>query len=176
MRKRLCKLATDVPIVIDHHAEHAGDRPIVARGRRRRGYHRPERQLDAAQARLETAQAQVVRGAGELQESRGRCRALPASSSTKTKSRGRIYDQAVQTAAAAKATIDARTASVNEARQNVSAAEAAIQQAQTKIPQADASIQSAMTRPQQVAQSRGQGRNRPRRKLRSSKPRSIRQS
>ena len=32
------------------------------------------------------------------------------------------YDTAVQTAAAAKATIDARTASVNEARQNITAA------------------------------------------------------
>ena len=36
------------------------------------------------------------------------------------------YDTTVQIAAADKATIDARTASVNEARQNITAAEAAV--------------------------------------------------
>jgi len=64
-----------------------------------------------------------------------------------------IYDQAVQAAAAAKATLDARVASVNEAQHNVSVAEAGIQQAQAKIAETDATIQSALTGPQQVATS-----------------------
>jgi membrane fusion protein (multidrug efflux system) len=63
------------------------------------------------------------------------------------------FDTAVQVAAADRATIDARTASVNEARQNINAAEGAVKQAEAKIAQADAAIHSAMTRPQKVAQS-----------------------
>ena len=78
--------------------------------------------------------------------------------STRKRSPRQIYDQAAQTAAAAKATVDTRIAAVNEARHNVTAADAAVQQAQAKIPQAEASIQSALTAPQQVAvsQSRAQ--------------------
>jgi membrane fusion protein (multidrug efflux system) len=63
------------------------------------------------------------------------------------------YDQAEQTAEAAKATVAAQNAAVLEARHNAGAAEAAMEQAQTKLPQADASIQSALTRPQLVSQS-----------------------
>jgi membrane fusion protein (multidrug efflux system) len=69
------------------------------------------------------------------------------------------YDQTVQTVAADKATVDARMASVHQARHNVAAAQAAVEEAQSRIPQADASIQSAMTRPQQVAQTQHNARS-----------------
>jgi membrane fusion protein, multidrug efflux system len=111
-----------------------------------------ERQLNAAQARLETAQAQVAEAQANYKKAADdveRYRQLVA----KDEIPQQQYDQAVQTAAAAQATVAARMASVNEARQNITAAEAAVQQAQTRITQADASIQSAMTRPQLVSQS-----------------------
>ena len=63
------------------------------------------------------------------------------------------YDTAVSTAAAAQATLDARTAAVHEAEQGVVVAQSAIDQAKTRIVQADASIESAMTAPRQVAAS-----------------------
>ena len=52
--------------------------------------------------------------------------------SPKTKFRSSSTIQSVQTAAAAKATLAARTAAVNEARQNITVAETAIQQAQAQ--------------------------------------------
>jgi membrane fusion protein (multidrug efflux system) len=111
-----------------------------------------ERQFEAAQARLETAQAQVNEAQANYKKSAddvARYKLLV----DKDEISRQIYDQADQTAEAAKATVAAQNAAVAEARQNVAAAEAAIQQAQTKIPQADASIQTAMTRPHQVSQS-----------------------
>ena len=111
-----------------------------------------QRQLAAAQARQETAQAQVTEAQAIYKKDADdveRYRQLV----TKDEIPRQQYDTAVHIAAADKAIIDARTASVNEARQNVAAAEAAVRQAETKIAQADAAIQSAMTRPQQVAQS-----------------------
>jgi membrane fusion protein (multidrug efflux system) len=109
-----------------------------------------ERQLNAAQARLETAQAQVEEAQANYKKAAddvARYKLLV----TKEEISQQIYDQAAQTAAAAKATLAARTASVNEAQQNVTVAEAAIQQAQARIAQADASIQAALTAPQQIA-------------------------
>ena len=50
----------------------------------------------------------------------------------RTKSRSKFTTRSDQTTAAAKATIAARAAAVNEARQNVSVSEAAIEQAQAK--------------------------------------------
>jgi membrane fusion protein, multidrug efflux system len=112
-----------------------------------------ERQLSAAQARLETARAQVSEAEAnykKAQDDVGRYQQLVA----KDEISQQIYDQSVQTAAAAKATLAARTASVNEAQQNVNVAESSVQQAEAKIPQAEASIQAALTAPQQVAVSR----------------------
>src|SRR5215469_3403607 len=109
------------------------------------------KQLDAAQARLENAQAQVVQAEADYKKAADdaeRYRRLVAQDEIAQQT----YDQAAQTAAAARAAIDARKASVNEARQNVAAAEATVRQAETRVPTALASIQSAMTRPQQIAQ------------------------
>jgi len=111
-----------------------------------------ERQLEAAQARLETAQAQVNEAQANYKKAAddvARYKLLV----DKDEISRQIYDQTVQTAEAAKATVAAQNAAVLEARHNVGVAEAAVQQAQTKIPQADASIESAMTRPHQVSQS-----------------------
>jgi membrane fusion protein (multidrug efflux system) len=115
------------------------------------GFANAQKQLDAAHARLENTQAQVIQAEADYKKAaddaeRYRLLALKDEIAQQT------YDQAAQTAAAAKATIDARKASVNEARQNVGSAEATVRQAETKIPTANASIQSAMTRPQQIAQ------------------------
>jgi membrane fusion protein, multidrug efflux system len=111
-----------------------------------------ERQFEAAQARLETAQAQVNEAQANYKKAADDAARYKQLVDKDEISR-QIYDQAQQTAEAAKATVAAQTAAVLEARHNAGVAEAAIQQAQTKIPQADASIQSAMTRPQQVSQS-----------------------
>jgi len=116
------------------------------------------RQLGAAQARLETANAQVHEAEANYKKASDdvtRYRQLVA----KDEISQQIYDQAAQTAAAAKATIDARTASVNEARQNVDVAQAAILQAEAKIEQAEASIRAAMTAPQQIAVSQARARS-----------------
>lgn len=112
-----------------------------------------ERQLNAYQARLASAEAQVSEAEANFKKASDdvdRYRQLVA----KEEISRQEYDQAVQTAAAAKATLASRQASVNEARQNVTVAQANIQQAQARISQADASIQSAMTGPKQVAVSK----------------------
>jgi membrane fusion protein (multidrug efflux system) len=117
-----------------------------------------QRQLNAAQARLETAQAQVYEAEANYKRAADdveRYKLLVA----KDEISRQIYDQAVQTAAAAKATLAARTASVNEAQQNVTVADAAIQQAQAKVAQAEYSIQAAMTAPQQIAVSQAKARS-----------------
>ena len=109
-----------------------------------------ERQLNAAQARLETARAQVSEAEANYKRAADdaqRYKLLVA----KDEISAQVYDQAVQTAAAAKATLAARTASVAEAQQNITVAEASIQQARARISQADASIQAALTAPQQIA-------------------------
>jgi membrane fusion protein (multidrug efflux system) len=116
------------------------------------------RQLGAAQARLETANAQVHEAEANYKKANDdvtRYHQLVA----KDEISQQIYDQAAQTAAAAKATLDARTASVNEARQNVDVAQAAILQAEAKIEQAEASIRAAMTAPQQIAVSQARARS-----------------
>ena len=111
-----------------------------------------ERQLDATKASVETAQAQVEEAQANYKKASDdveRYRQLVA----KDEIPQQTYDTAVQTAAADKATVAARTAAVTQANQNVRAAEAAVNQAKAKIAQADALIQTAMTRPQQVVQS-----------------------
>jgi membrane fusion protein (multidrug efflux system) len=142
---------TDVPIVSTTTASTL-DTATSSRADADAGVAAAERQLNAAQARVETAQAQVNEAEANYKKDADdaeRYRQLVV----KDEIPQQQYDQAVQTAAAAKATVAARTASVNEARQNVTAAEAVLKQAQTKITQADASIQAASTRPQQVSQS-----------------------
>jgi len=117
-----------------------------------------QRQLNAAQARLETAQAQVHEAEANYTKASDdveRYKQLVA----KDEISQQQYDQAVQTAAAAKATLAARTASVNEAQQNVTVAEAAIEQAQARVAQAEASIQAALTAPQQIAVSQARARS-----------------
>jgi membrane fusion protein (multidrug efflux system) len=117
-----------------------------------------QRQLNAVQARLETAQAQVHEAEANYKKAADdveRYKQLVA----KDEISQQIYDQAEQTAAAAKATLAARTASVNEAQQNITVAEATIQQAQARIAQADASIQAALTAPQQIAISQAKARS-----------------
>jgi membrane fusion protein (multidrug efflux system) len=109
-----------------------------------------ERQFNAAQARLETARAQVSEAEANYKKANDdaeRYKMLVA----KDEISAQVYDQAVQTAAAAKATLGARTASVAEAQQNITVAEATIEQARARVSQADASIQAALTAPQQIA-------------------------
>ncbi len=111
-----------------------------------------ERQFEAAQARLATAQAQVNEAQANYKKAADDAARYKQLVDKDEISR-QTYDQAEQTAEAAKATVAAQNSAVLEARHNAGVAEAAIQQAQAKIPQADASIQTAMTRPQQVLQS-----------------------
>jgi membrane fusion protein (multidrug efflux system) len=109
-----------------------------------------ERQLNAAQARLESARAQVSEAEANYKKANDdaeRYKMLVA----KDEISAQVYDQAVQTAAAAKATLGARIASVAEAQQNITVAEATIQQARARVSQADATIQAALTAPQQIA-------------------------
>jgi membrane fusion protein (multidrug efflux system) len=117
-----------------------------------------ERQLNAARARLETARAQVNEAEANYKRAADdaeRYKLLVA----KDEISAQQYDQAVQTAAAAKATLAARTASFAEAQQNITVAEATIQQAQARIAQADATIQAALTAPQQIAISQSKARS-----------------
>jgi membrane fusion protein (multidrug efflux system) len=109
-----------------------------------------QRQMSAAEARVETARAQVREAEATYKKNADdvtRYKMLAA----KDEIPQQQYDTAVSTADAARATVDARRAAVAEAEQNIRVAQSAIEQANAKIAQADASIQSAMTAPQQVA-------------------------
>src|SRR5579884_188631 len=108
-----------------------------------------ERQLSAARARLETAEANLrVAVANDTRAAQdvARYQALV----DKDEISKQVYDQAVSAEAAARATVDAQKAQVQEARDNVSAAEKAVEQAKARVAQAEAQIQAAMTGPQQV--------------------------
>ena len=108
------------------------------------------RQLRAAQARLESARAQVLEAEANFQKAsddRSRYQQLV----DKDEISRQVYDTAVSAMAAAKANVDARKATVAEAEQNVDVATSAVEQANQRIAQADANIQSALTAPQQVA-------------------------
>lgn len=108
-----------------------------------------ERQLNAAQSRLESAQAQVNEAEANYKKAADDVERYKQLVGKEEISR-QMYDQAVQTAAAAKATLDSKRASVNEARQNITVAQTSIEQAQARIGQAEATVQAAMTAPQQV--------------------------
>ena len=109
-----------------------------------------QRQLDAAQARLVTAEAQVREAEANYKKASDdvtRYKQLV----DKDEISQQQYVTAVSTADAAKATLEARRASVAEAEQNIRFAQAGVDQANERIPQADASVQAASTGPQQVA-------------------------
>jgi membrane fusion protein (multidrug efflux system) len=109
-----------------------------------------QRQFKAAEARLVAAEAQVREAEANYKravDDVARYKLLVDRDEISQQQ----YETAVQTAAAYSATVAARIAAVNEARQNVTVAEAAIQQAQARVKQAEASVQSALTAPQQVA-------------------------
>jgi membrane fusion protein (multidrug efflux system) len=109
-----------------------------------------QRQFKAAEARLVAAEAQVREAEANYKravDDVARYKLLVDRDEISQQQ----YETAVQTAAAYNATVAARIAAVNEARQNVTVAEAGIQQAQARVKQAEASVQSALTAPQQVA-------------------------
>jgi membrane fusion protein, multidrug efflux system len=108
-----------------------------------------QRQLNAARARLEVAQAQIRDAEANVKKTSddvARYKLLV----DKNEIPRQQYDTAVDEAASAQATLDSRKASVVEAQQNIEVAQASIEQANQRIPQADASIESAMTAPKQV--------------------------
>ena len=142
---------TDLPIISTNTASQL-ETARSSRADANAGLLSAERQFEAAQARLQTAQAQVNEAQANYKKAADDAARYKLLVDKDEISR-QTYDQAEQTAEAAKATVAAQNAAVQEARHNAGVAEAAIQQAQAKIPQADASIQSAMTRPQQVSQS-----------------------
>ena len=109
-----------------------------------------ERQLTAARARFDSAQAQVREAEANLKKTSDdvtRYKLLV----DKNEIPRQQYETAVSAAAAAQAALDARSASVREADQNIAVAQSAVDQANQRITQADASIESAMTAPKQVA-------------------------
>jgi len=108
-----------------------------------------ERQEDAARARLATAQANVRVAEANAQKAAddvARYKMLV----DKDEISKQQYDQAVSAADAARATLDAQKAMVNEAQQNILAAGKAVEQARARVSEADASIESAMSGPGQV--------------------------
>ena len=117
-----------------------------------------QRQLDAAQARLVTAQAQV-REAEATYKNRADDVARYKLLVDKDEISRQQYDTSVSAADAAKATLDARRASAAEAEQNIRFAQAGVDQADEKIPQAEASVQAAMTGPEQVAVSQAKAKS-----------------
>ncbi len=98
-----------------------------------------EKQLAAAQAQVEQAEANDVRAQDDMK----RYKLLV----DKREVSAQIYDQAL---AAAKAS----TANVAAASANASAAEQAVQQARSKLSQAEANHRAAQTGPEQVASTR----------------------
>jgi membrane fusion protein, multidrug efflux system len=108
------------------------------------------RQLNAAGARLESARAQVLEAEANYKKAsddEARYKQLV----DKDEIARQQYDTAVSTAAAARATVEARKAAVAEAEQNISVATSAVEQANQRIAQAEANVQTALTAPQQVA-------------------------
>src|SRR5229473_1924944 len=98
-----------------------------------------EKQLTAAHAQLEQAEANDVRAQDDLH----RYKLLV----DKREVAEQIYDQALATAKSS-------TAAVAAARANESAAQQFVQQARSRLVQADANYQSAETGPQQVSSTR----------------------
>jgi membrane fusion protein (multidrug efflux system) len=109
-----------------------------------------QRQLGAARARLDSAQALVREAEANVKKTSddvARYKLLV----DKNEIPRQTYDTAVAAAASAQASLDSRVAAVREAEQNITVAQSAIEQANQRITQADANIESAMTAPRQVA-------------------------
>ena len=109
-----------------------------------------QNQLSVAQARMASAQANVkVAEANSTKAAQDveRYKALVA----KDEISKQQYDQAVAGADAAKATVEAQRAAVNEVQQQIVSAQTAVEQARAKLGQADAQVEGAMTAPQQVS-------------------------
>jgi membrane fusion protein, multidrug efflux system len=117
-----------------------------------------ERQLNAARARLESANAQVREAQANLNKATDDERRYKLLVD-KDEIPKQTYDTAVDAAAAAQATLDARKAAVGEADQNVVAAQTVVDQARQRITQADATIESARTAPEQVAASQSRAKS-----------------
>ncbi len=117
-----------------------------------------ERQLDAAQTRVVSANAGVREAEANLAKANDDVRRYKQLVEKDEISRQQ-YDTAVDAAAAAQATLDARKAAVAEAGQNVIVAQTVIDQAKQRISQADASVESANTAPQQVAVSQARAKS-----------------
>lgn len=114
-----------------------------------------QRQFEAAVARLKSAEAQVTEAEANYKraaDDEARYKMLV----DKDEIAQQTWDTAVQIAAANKATLASRIASVSDARQSAAAAQAAVQQAEARVKQAEASVRSAMTWPEQVAISQSQ--------------------
>ena len=114
-----------------------------------------QRQFEAAEARLKAAEAQVNEAEANYKKAaddEARYKLLV----DKDEIPRQTYDTAAQAAAANKATLASRMASVSDARQSAAAAQAAVEQAQARIKQAQASVRSALTWPEQVAISQSQ--------------------
>ena len=102
-----------------------------------------EKQVAAAHAQLEAAEANDVKAQDDLR----RYKALV----DKQEVAAQVYDQALATARSS-------TASVSAARDNEAAAEQAVQQARSRLGQSEASRQSAETGPQQVSSAQARAR------------------
>lgn len=109
-----------------------------------------ERQLSAVRSRLATVRATVREAEAtykKISDDVVRYKLLV----DKDEISQQIYDNALNSANSANATVEARRAGVTEAEDNVRVAQAAVDQASARIAQADASIQAALTAPEQVA-------------------------
>jgi len=109
-----------------------------------------ERQLAAAQDRLDSSRAQVRQAEADLAKASDDARRYELLV-TKDEISRQQYDTAVDAKAAAQATLEARTAAVHESEQNIVTAQSAVEQAKARIVQAEASIEAADTAPRQVA-------------------------
>jgi membrane fusion protein, multidrug efflux system len=108
-----------------------------------------EQQLGAARARLVTSQANVrVAEANYAKATQDVTRYKMLVD--KDEISKQQYDQAITSAEAARATLDAQRAQAAEAQQNISVAEKSVDQSHARVAQADATVESAMTGPQQV--------------------------
>jgi membrane fusion protein, multidrug efflux system len=108
-----------------------------------------EQQLGAARARLSLAEANVrvaQANRNKADQDAARYKVLVDKDEISKQS----YDQAVATAQAAEATVEAQQAAVVEARQNATAAEKAVDQARAKLQQAEAAVEGATVGPEQV--------------------------
>jgi membrane fusion protein, multidrug efflux system len=111
-----------------------------------------QQQHTAAQARLESVQAQVREAEANLKRTKddeARYKLLV----DKEEIPRQQYDTAQTNTAAAQAALDARKAAVREAEQTIAVAQSSVDQAGQRITQSEATIQSAETAPKQVAAS-----------------------